>query len=351
MVNIRRLTIFVFCGFVCGLGTAQDAQTDSAKGRSQDGVTILGTFVLPKEHAGAIQVSSLPVKLLEDVYLPPLPLPENWQEMASEDQNKWWEEFQQSERGKTFFTERQQLLDNAKNYDVRIEPNGDFKVYDIPAGRYQLHGLLNKTINEIDFAFEVFGAITIAEEADEVVMGKIEVMVSPLWKSGQTAPAISGQTLDGNSFELKSLAGQNVLVVFWLVDSDHADQFQKALWDEIQKLNPQAPINFISACLDADAARVKAAAEKGEFPGQVVVCGAWDGKVARDYGLAHFPSLWLIGPDQKLKMTDEEFGIARIASQLSLPNIVSKLLANEPIPNYPPEELEDDGSKGGDGVR
>ncbi len=331
---MRLWLILLVCLVCAGSLVAQDPPKKKA---SQDGTTILGTVSVPAEYAEVFQAAELPLQLLEDVFLPPLPIPENWQSLSAEEQNKWWSAFQESAEGKAFFADRQQRMDNAKTFNVRIEPNGDFKVYDIPPGRYQLYGVVNKKIKDVEYAFQVFGALEVAPQVDEMVVGKLDVVATPLWVAGQAAPPLEGKTLDDKPFELKSLAGQHVLVVFWMIDGGPALQFQKALWENLQQQQPSQPVILVSACMETNVNRVKEVVAKAELPGQVIVCGPWDGKVARDYGLSQFPSLWLIGPDQKFKMTDAEFEVARIASQLSLPQIVAKLAANEPIPNYPPE--------------
>jgi hypothetical protein len=327
------------------LATAQEKSQPTRSGRERSGASIRGSVVLPERYAKALKVDELPAGLVEQVELPPPPLPENWAQMKPDEQNKWWAEFQESTAGKEFLTKRQELITAAKSFEIRIEPNGDFVVYDVPPGVYGLQGRVDKEINSVFHAFEIFGKLTVAAKTDEIVAGKIEITVTPLWENGQPAPALVAKTVDGAAFDLKSLNGKNVLVLFWLLDSAPSVQFQNALLKDLEEIAPNRQIELVSACLETDAGKVKKFLEQNPVKGQVVLCGGWNDEIAQTFGLRSFPSLWLIGTDQKLKMTDFEFGVARGLSKLALKEIIANTIDGKPIPNYPPPPPTDEKDK------
>ncbi len=332
------VTFFLFALTYIAMGpaTGQEKSQAPRRNRENPGATIRGSVVLPERFANALKVDELPAGLVEQVELPPPPLPENWAQLKAEEQNKWWSEFQESTAGKEFIAKRQELLAAAKTFEIRIEPNGDFIVYDVSPGVYSLQGRVDKEVNSVFHAFEIFGKLTVADKTDEIVAGKIEISVTPLWENGQLAPALIAKKIDEAAFDIKSLAGKNVLVLFWLLDSPPSVQFQNSLLKDLEEIAANRQIELVSACLETDAGKVKTFLEQNPIKGTVVLCGDWNDEVAQTFGLRSFPSLWLIGPDQKLKMTDFEFGVARGLSKLPLKEIIAHSIDGKPIPNYPP---------------
>ena len=341
-----------FATFSCALtllisfvAQAQEKSPPSRRDRESNGATIIGSVVLPERFAQAIKVDEMPAGLIEQVELPPPPVPENWTQMKADQQNKWWADFQETPDGKTFVAHRQEVLMAAKEFAIRIEPTGDFIVYDVPPGVYSLQGRVDKEINKIFHAFEIFGKLTVGEKTDEIVAGKMEVTVTPLWENGQPSPALLAKTIDGATFDIKSLKGKNVLVLFWLLDSPPSVQFQKALLKDLQEIGPSHNIDLVSACLESDPAKLQAFLAENPIPGTVVLCGSLNDETAQTFGLRSFPSLWLISADQQLKMTDFEFGVALQLSKLPLKEIIANTIDGKPIPNYPPRPPVDSRDK------
>ena len=58
--------------------------------------------------------------------------------MNPEAQQAWAKSFEESEAGKTLLAEQDKLLSAANDFDVILEKDGKFVVYDVPPGIYRL---------------------------------------------------------------------------------------------------------------------------------------------------------------------------------------------------------------------
>jgi hypothetical protein len=116
------------------------AQDGSDKDADHRGATIRGKIV-PNEKF-PIELGDLKIKLFQQVELPQPPLPDNFQSMAAAEREEWWTDFLQTEDGKKLQAERQKRIEAADVFEIEIEENGSFVVYDVPQGRYGLRGRL-----------------------------------------------------------------------------------------------------------------------------------------------------------------------------------------------------------------
>jgi len=296
---------------------AQDPDKDSEK----RGATIKGKIV-PNEKF-PIAVSELEIKLLQQVELPQPTLPENLDKMAVADREKWWNEFQRTEAGKKLQAERQKLIEAAQVFDVEIEENGGFIVYDVPEGRYGLRGRLDKLIGQTKYAFEVFGQVDILKEVDEVLLDPIMIMVTPLLKAGDSTPVVKLETFDGvRGIENSDLKGRYVLLNFWSIDSPPSIEFLPTVQDAVTKLKSQQEITLLSVHVDPKREEALQYVQQKKVKGWHGYAGSWDHEMVTGFGVRGIPSLFLLSPDEKILMIPEEFRQKLMVDQSNLPAII-----------------------------
>ena len=66
-------------------------------------------------------------------FVQPTPrFPEGFQEWVTEKQQRWWRAYFQTEEGRRYY-------ERANAYVVKVEPDGSFRLDDVPGGRYRLN--------------------------------------------------------------------------------------------------------------------------------------------------------------------------------------------------------------------
>lgn len=318
----------VFVG-IAATPTPADAQTSKAKAPEKDGssqvrgkrpardsrlVEVRGR-VDQSMNAKKFQLNlkELPTTLNKQVELKRAPFPKNWETLTEEARVKWITEYENSDAGKKFIAANKKRLDDAPVFSVRFNPNGEFVVYDVPAGIYGLQGRVDKEIDGISHAFEVFGEISIDDQFDEVVLDPLPVVVTPVLQSGKPAPPVKVATYNGKatlSLDNRKLKDKFVFLNFWSTadyapddDQNHQVKVQAAI-GELQK---KYPIALLSVCLDEDrSAAVKHVMEKKYKNGLHGFTSGWDHETVNLYGVRSTPSGWLIAPDRTIAMSQYE---------------------------------------------
>jgi peroxiredoxin len=334
---MRSLLSLVFVAVLCccSANWAQDDLTD-----------IKGKVTLPAKYKSAIAFAELPVQLFEQLELDPPPLPENWGKMTFEEQDKWFSEFQASQVGIEWIDARQKKIDAAHVFKVRIEDDGSFIVYDVPAGTYGIGGRVDKKLGDYTVAFEVFGQLEVVANTDEILMGAIEISVTPLLQNGDLAPPLDLKTLDNKNFKLSELHGHPVVLLFWSADSPPSTALVKNIDEAIKQIGPERNLSFVTIALDEEVAKAKTFLDENSVAGISALAGGWNSEATMSYGVRGIPSLWLIDSEGKISLSNNEFSMALRLSQLSFADIIANQVDGKPIPNYPPPPVEPPSSEG-----
>lgn len=290
----------------------------------------------------SIPFANISTKLYQQVELPPPPLPDNWAELNPQQQQTWWNEFEKSDDGKAFFDQRQAVIDSAKDFDVILESDGKFVIYDVPVGIYGLRGLLDKEIDGVVFRYEVFGQLEVSVEMDELLLNPIEVAITPLLTSGLQAPPINVTTHDDSeSITLEAFRGKFLLVCFWISNSPSAE-YQLELQKIYTNLKDTFPLRLLSICVD-DQRRdgLKFIIDQQLVNGSHGFTDGFDHRTLFDYGVRAIPSFWLIDPEGNISLSQIEFSQAFYAGN-DLSTILTHQLEGKPIPNMPSENQDGD---------
>ena len=265
-------------------------------------------------HAGEVSkanVSFDEIKAVmnQRVMPPPVPFPAQWQAMNAEDRKQWVEVFQNSDEGKRFVQQRDKMLKEAKSFEVIFDEDGEFAVYDVPPGTFGLQGRIDKEIDGIMHAFEVFAKIEVEADVQVVQLKPIPIVTTPLYKRGQAAPAISVKSIDGEktiNFDVPEFDGKYVFLNFWF-SGDPDRNYQKQIQKMAADLKDSHSLALLSISIDTDRERALAAIKEGEFTGVNGIAGGWEHPIIDAYAVRSTPSGWLLTPDRKIHMTQHEF--------------------------------------------
>jgi hypothetical protein len=286
-----------------------------------------------------VPFTEITTQLFEKIKIPPVPVPQNWETMKPEERQKWAVEYEASDEGKTFIENRDKIIDEAHSFDVKIEGDGKFVVFDVPAGVYGLQGRIDKEIGSTSYGFEVFGEITVETGVDELLLDPIQIAVTPLLKAGSIAPPIMVETYDGKTkLTSESFQDHYLFVDFWITNSPSAE-YQTGVQNMFRELKTKYPIKLLSICVDEDReSAFKFMAEKQLQEGSQGYTDGLDHRTLFDFGVRAIPSFWLIAPDGTISMTNYDFARAFRANP-DLNVIVSNRIEGkeQPTPAVPTE--------------
>ncbi|MDB4766681.1 hypothetical protein OAG71_03220, partial [bacterium] len=279
-------------------------------------VTVRGQIDQSK-NAGKfkINVKEIETTLNQQVELPRAPFPKNWNKASTAAKVKWMKQFEASASGRQFVARNKQTLEDAPAFNLRFSPKGEFVVYDVPPGVYGLQGRVDKEIDGVLHAFEVFAKITIARDVDEVTLDPLPVLVTPLLASGKPAPPISIVTFDGKkklTLNAKQLKGKYVFVNFWSTEDyqniktgvDHQKNVQKMVGD----LKDKYDLALLNVCMDENRRTAVKHIMKNQY--ELGLHGFTNGReheTVDRYGVRSTPTGYLIDPERNIAMSQYEF--------------------------------------------
>ncbi len=262
-----------------------------------------------------INIKEIDTTLNQQVQLPRAPFPPKWDRASNAAKAKWIKQFEETATGKRFIARNQKILADAPAFNLRYSPEGEFVVYDVPPGVYGLQGRVDKEIDGVLHAFEVFAKITISADVDEVTLDPLPVLVTPLLNSGTPAPDVNVVTYDGKAklnLDHPKLKGKYVFLNFWSVKDyqdkqkgiDHQQNVQKMVADLKDKRN----LGLLSICMDKDRdAAVKHIMNNKYKLGLHGFTNGREHETIDRYGVRSTPSGFLIDPDRNIAMSQYEF--------------------------------------------
>lgn len=336
-----RCLIPLTCSLATLLFLAAPAAASAAE---EDGATLKGRVVAPARFANQLQADEIEIKLIEQVQTDDPPIPENWNQLTIEQQDKWLAEFEASEAGKKYIADQEARIAAARKFTLKLEPDGKFVLYDVPPAVYSLSGRIDKTIEGRNFVCEVFGQLEVLAEAQELLLGDLEIAVSPVLKAGDPVPPLEVETLTGQKIKLDSPTGKFLLINFWSASSPPAASFQKNLQKIVSELPADPAVELLALSIDADAKPVETFLQANGRVGQVAVLGGFAHPAVSEFGLHGVPALWLVNREGKFLATDNDLGLALRDSGLTLAEIIQAKLQGKPIPNRSKNEAQKDDS-------
>ena len=219
-----------------------------------DSATLKGRIVQNDRKEFEIDIEALNPQLNQQIPLPEPPIPKNWTEMSIDQKKSWVEKFEASDKGKAFLQNRKKVAESAARFELKVDDDGNFVVYDVPHGVYGMRGRLEKEMDDKTFVFEVFGQIQIKDEVEEVLLDPVMVSVTRILKMDEPLPAFKVPTFDGKASIVNGLLkDKNILLNFWSLDSPPSIDFAKTIQETYNKIKAEHNLQLISVCIGGDA--------------------------------------------------------------------------------------------------
>ncbi|MEE2826662.1 MAG: thioredoxin family protein [Planctomycetota bacterium] len=313
------------------------------------GVTVKGEVVQGERKDLQIDLSQFPITLKEDVYdkLPTPRLPENWDAMDLAQKQAYAEKFEASEAGKKMLAEREKILAQANDFDVILEKSGQFVVYDVPPGIYELRGRKDVKTGASTYAFEVFGQVLVGDEVDEIILDPVMILVTPLFERGQPAPQIAVELFQGQQTVDKSLLdGKPVFLMFWSAEfSPPSVAFQPQVQEMYLELKEKHGLQLVCVSLDPSRKTAQRTINERRFQGYHGFAPGWEHPMVEAFGVRALPYFLLLDADGKIAMTHPEIREA-FANGQTLGQLVEQRLTGQTLENEGKPKNQVDGSGG-----
>jgi peroxiredoxin len=216
--------------------------------------------------------------------------------------------FYRTEKGREYY------FQNNNHYALNINPNGGFRIEDVPGGKYWLRIDLHETagsqrqsgprIANLQKEFEI--PASPGGRADEPFdLGKIEIPARKILKSGKLAPEFEVKTVDDKTVKLSDCAGKFVLLDFWAVWCDPCVAEMPYLKAAYAAFKDNPRFQMISLSLDPKIKAPRDYSRKNELGWTMGFLGDWSkAELPNQYGVQGIPAIFLIGPDGSILAKD-----------------------------------------------
>ncbi len=295
--------------------------------------TIKGRIVQNQDKAFEINLAELQSTLAEQVQLDPPPIPEGWPDMDLDSRQAWIKKFEASEPGKAFLKQRQEKIDSAAKFDLKVESDGSFVVYDVPHGRYGLRGRHEKEVSGKKYVLEVFGQIDIGANVEEVLLDPMMITATRLLTANEALPKFEVKTFDNkariNNRLLADPKHQDkyFLLHFWSLESPPSMSFSKNVQEMYAKVSGTHKLQLVSICVGSEPEKGLQFVRKEKAKGWHGYVRTWQDEVVREFGVRVLPSLFLVDPKQKIVLTNSEFRQKFQAENAKLTKIVVEAMS------------------------
>ncbi len=269
---------------------------------------VRGAFVQSENPKHQVDFGDFKLRLLEEVELPDADPPKNWEAMTVTERQVFLEKFKASKEGQALIAKRDAILKARHSFDIKIEPNGKWVVFDVPVGHFSIvNGRIDKTVDGQKFAFELFGQFDVSPKVEEVVLDPIPILVTPLFVSGDTAPEfeLDGRE-DSSSIAKKDFAGKHLLIYFWSTASQPSVDYLDDVNQVFEELKSTHGLELLLVNLDQDKESAIKALDAAKTKGKAGFAGGAHSQVPESFGARALPSFWLLGPAGKILMTHNE---------------------------------------------
>ncbi|QDU35610.1 Thiol-disulfide oxidoreductase ResA [Poriferisphaera corsica] len=239
------------------------------------------------------------------------PLPKGWEDMEQDERTKWWEAFQKSDAHKAWEAKRKAAYQDVVSRQVKLEKDGRFEVYGLPADAYILQVSIyeQKEGNRYEQAASLHAQFEIKEDGgDRIDLGEFEVQVMQHVELMQKAPEFEVADLRDPEkvIRLEDYRGKWLLLDFWatwcgpcVAETPNVKAAYEALKDE------GVGFEVLALSLDAKREQPLKYVEKHELPYAQGFLGDWNkDTVTKKYSVQGIPAMFLIDPEGRIVAKD-----------------------------------------------
>ena len=199
-------------------------------------------------------------------------------------------------------------------YTVIMEPDGRFRIEDVPAGEYSLsihvteppetpHGM-GKQLGSIQQ--EVIVPEMPGGRSDEPMdLGELKVVLKKDLRIGMPAPDFEVKTLDGKTLKLSDLRGKYVLLDFWATWCGPCVAEMPHLKEVYEAFGKNEKFVMMGLSLDDNEDAPRKFAARHEIAWTQGFLGEWSKtQLPNEYGVSGIPSLFLVDPQGNIAAKD-----------------------------------------------
>ena len=308
--------------------------------RKQEETTIKGKVTLDRRYLRSwngdnlsIDLTKIKGKLREYVELPPPKYPAGYKKWTPAELVAWQDKFAATEAGKKIIERNQKLLDAANSFDIQVERNGSFVIYDVPEGEYAIQGRYDRAVGDLNYAYEIFGKLTVEKDVDEMSLAPIKIEVTPQYQRGMPAPPLKVTTYnDESNLELPLFKGKLLMLNFWSAASPVAAKEQKAVQETLGKIKADEKFSVLSINVDKDRKKaLKLLSRNKLLKGSHGFTLGPNNPSLFNYGIRGVPSYWLIDAEGNVLINQYEFA-KLMQTKDSIEAIITDRLNNNEAP-------------------
>jgi len=236
---------------------------------------------------------------------------------SAETQQQWWQNWLKTDAGKAYVANQRKAMAHMRSFPFSVNPDGSFRVDDIPAGDYELSINIQQTDNQNDYMRQIamgYAEFTIPEmpggRSDEPLqLDPISLVRLAKYKVGETIFDLAMRTPEGKRLKLSDFRGKYVLVDYFHPFDMNIASFKDVYADygrdgrlALLTINPeflmkgQNPVRL----------------NNNPWP-QAAIVGQGNWAVLNNFGGQNSMGAWLIGPDGKVVAEDLSGGAIKSA--------------------------------------
>jgi peroxiredoxin len=284
------------------------------------GKTVVGRLVASPDHNEPVDWTSGQVAL--HLKLPEPPQPEDFNQMIYTEKRAWESKWERTEEGRLY---KQMKWDRARSYPGVIDPNGTFRVEDVPAGTYMLRVSVGQKAGPASWSYgprisrkrhghtgtlEYELNVPEISEGNNVPLdvGTLELKITKRLKVGGVARPFEAETFDGKQIRIADYRGKVIVLVFWNSRPESMSWGIERVLGGIERVlevldsfAADDRIVVIGASLDRDIEAAKKFAKDNKL--EWINCAPTAServRMAEDYEVWRFPTTLVIGSDGRM---------------------------------------------------
>lgn len=318
--------VFLTCFNLAVASSAAWRDTADQEGGAGGGIRVRGRLVVEQPQF-SLELAGIEMTLEEMVPAPELPLPDNFPQMTLEQRQKWFQEFQASDAGKSYQEQLAKADAGRKKFSVKTDAEGKFVFETAFPATFGLFGQMEFESAGNTYLADFFAEVPVGAGVKFLDLGDMPLEIRRILKSGEAAPDLvlspPQGTTDGTTVSIKEFAGKPLLLCFFTADGLTRVQA------DLTALHNDRPsgLQVLGVNLDApdEALQARLDALKLAWPIKKT-SGLQDAPVAVDYGILALPGFCLIDAQGKVLLSDDGFFEALNEEQATIRSVIEKSL-------------------------